>query len=198
MSQTKLPDSSNPLSDIVGAVQKATIGQGAIVTSDTSTGQDSLAGVNRDPFNTENIIKDQQTAGLGVDANIDARVFTKAGRAEIAEERKGLLDKIESIENNVEGSVTLGYGITKDVYKSILILKKIEEVRATLTPEEQVIFDNELKKLQAKDPLKSNIAPVIIGAEAIAAGAAGAGGATCVTVNCSEAVVNGAKSAYNV
>lgn len=72
------------------SVTKATIGQGAIVTSDTSTGQNSLAGVNRDPFNTEIIIKDQQTAGLSVDANIDARVFTGAGRTQIANEQKDI------------------------------------------------------------------------------------------------------------
>ncbi|SUD90801.1 hypothetical protein [Psychrobacter phenylpyruvicus] len=72
------------------SVIKATIGQGAIVTTDTSTGQNSLAGANRDPFNTEIIIKDQQTAGLGVDANIDARVFTEAGRTQIADEQKNI------------------------------------------------------------------------------------------------------------
>ncbi|WP_019673311.1 hypothetical protein [Psychrobacter lutiphocae] len=69
---------------------KATVGEGAIVTSDAITGKDSLAGVNRDAFNTEIIIKDQQTAGLDVDANIDARVFTKAGRDEIIDEQKDI------------------------------------------------------------------------------------------------------------
>lgn len=186
------------------SVTKATIGQGAIVTSDTSTGQNSLAGVNRDPFNTEIIIKDQQTAGLSVDANIDARVFTEAGRDELIDEQKELLDNIETIGSNVEDAIALGYETSENVYNTLLIFKKIEEVRATLTPEEQVIFDNELRKLQTDESLKSNVAPVAIGAgvaiggaEIAAAGAAG-GVYICSKVDvCSETVANGLDNAYD-
>ncbi|SUD90610.1 hypothetical protein [Psychrobacter phenylpyruvicus] len=88
------------------SVTKATVGEGAIVTSDTSTGQDSLAGVNRDPFNTEIIIKDQQTAGLGVDANIDARVFTGAGRTQIADEQKDIGENTKTV-----GKITASSGL---------------------------------------------------------------------------------------
>ncbi len=72
------------------SVTKATIGQGAIVTGDALTGKDSLAGVNRDALNTETIIKDVQTGGLAVDAGIDTRVLTNAGRTEIIDEQKEL------------------------------------------------------------------------------------------------------------
>lgn len=72
------------------SVTKATIGQGAVVTSDASTGNDSLAGVNRDELNTEIITKDMQTGGLDVDTGIDTRVFTQAGREEIAKEQREL------------------------------------------------------------------------------------------------------------
>ncbi|WP_019673732.1 hypothetical protein [Psychrobacter lutiphocae] len=75
----------------------ATVGEGAIVTSDAITGKDSLAGVNRDVFNTEIIIKDQQTAGLDVNANIDARVFTDAGRTQIVDEQKEIGDNVKKI-----------------------------------------------------------------------------------------------------
>ena len=74
----------------------ATFGQGAIVTGDALTGQDNLAGVNRDAFNTEIIIKDMQTGGLAIDTNIDTRVFTSAGRTQIIDEQKELGKNIKT------------------------------------------------------------------------------------------------------
>ncbi|GAA0801680.1 hypothetical protein [Psychrobacter piscatorii] len=76
---------------------KATVGQGAIVTGDTLTGKDSLAGVNRDALNTETIIKDVQTGGLAVDTGIDTRVLTQAGRAEIIDEQRNLPKNLKVI-----------------------------------------------------------------------------------------------------
>lgn len=76
---------------------KATVGQGAIVTGDTLTGKDSLAGVNRDALNTETIIKDVQTGGLAVDTGIDTRVLTQAGRAEIIDEQRNLPKNLKAI-----------------------------------------------------------------------------------------------------
>lgn len=173
----------------------ATIGQGAVVTSDASTGQDSLTGVNRDALNTETVTKDMQTGGLAVDTGIDTRVFTSAGRDEIIDEQKELAENIKETGKDIAGAAALGYEIGKDVYNAIQIAKKIEEVRDTLTLDEQVIFDNELKRLQVENSLESNIAPAIYGAEVAAAGAATAAGATCKAVNCPEALINGAGSA---
>lgn len=65
---------------------RATVGQGAIVTGDALTGKDSLAGVNRDAFNTETIIKDMQTGGLAVDTGTSALS---------AKTYRNLLDKID-------------------------------------------------------------------------------------------------------
>ena len=73
------------------SITKATVGEGAIVTSDITSGQDSLAGVNRDALNTETVIKDMQTGGLDLNATVDTRVFTDAGRAEIIGEQKELV-----------------------------------------------------------------------------------------------------------
>lgn len=88
------------------SVTRATIGQGAIVTEDTRTGKDSLAGVNRDSLNTETITKDVQTGGLAVDTGIDTRVLTQAGRDEIAKEQKGLGKNV-----NTTGKITAAAGI---------------------------------------------------------------------------------------
>lgn len=73
----------------------ATIGKGAVVTSDAVTGKNSLAGVNTDALNTENIIKNVQTGALDVDSNLDTRVFTKTGRKQIVEEQKNLTTNIK-------------------------------------------------------------------------------------------------------
>ncbi len=70
------------------SITHATIGEGAIVSSDTITANDSLAGVNRDGLNTQTVIKDIQTAGLNVDASMDSRVFTSDGRVSIKEDFK--------------------------------------------------------------------------------------------------------------
>ena len=88
------------------SVTKATVGQGATVTEDTRTGKDSLAGVNRDSLNTETITKDVQTGGLAVDTGIDTRVFTQAGRDEIAKEQKELGKNV-----NTTGKITAAAGI---------------------------------------------------------------------------------------
>ncbi|WLP95286.1 putative adhesin [Psychrobacter sp. M13] len=61
------------------------------------TGQDSLAGVNRDAFNTETIITDRQTGGLAVDTGIDTRVFTSAGREEIVKEQRELGKNVKGV-----------------------------------------------------------------------------------------------------
>ena len=158
------------------------------------TGQDSLAGVNRDAFNTETIITDRQTGGLAVDTGIDTRVFTSAGRDEIIDEQKGLHKNVERMGKDIAGAAALGYETGRDVYNAIQIAQEIDKLRDTLTPAEKIIFDNELQRLQVENSLESNIAPAIYGAEVAAAGAATAAGAACEASDCPEAVVNGAGS----
>ncbi|WP_413520379.1 hypothetical protein [Psychrobacter glacincola] len=126
----------------------------------------------------------QQTGGLAVDTGIDTRVFTSAGREEIAKEQRELAGNVKKMGEDIAGAAALGYETGKDIYNTIQIAKKIEEVRDTLTPDEQVIFDNELKKLQSEDSLQSNVAPVA----AVAAGAA-AGAAGGVAIGATEAAV---------
>ena len=173
----------------------ATIGQGAVVTGDALTGNNSLAGVNRDGLNTEIVIKDMQTGGLAVDTGIDTRVFTDAGRAEIIDEQKGLPENVKQTGKDIADAAALGYETGKEVYNAIQIAKEIDKLRDTLTSEEQVIFDNELKRLQVENSLESNIAPAIYGAEVAAAGAATAAGAACEASDCPEALINGAGNA---
>ena len=183
----------------------ATIGQGAVVTGDMITGQDSLAGVNRDAFNTETIITDRQTGGLAVDTGIDTRVFTQAGREEIANEQRELAGNVKKMGEDIKGAAALGYETGKDIYNTIQISKKIDEIRDTLTPDEQVIFDNELKKLQVENSLQSNVAPVAaagaaggiaIGATEGAVGLTGLGIAGCAATEiCSETVKAGLDNA---
>lgn len=80
------------------------------------------------------------------------------------------------------------------------MLKKIEEVRSQLSPEEQEYFDQYLFELQqAQDPLKSNAAPAVAGVAAIGATeltvlVAGTGVAACsATKACSDTVEDGLK-----
>ncbi|WLP95811.1 hemagglutinin repeat-containing protein [Psychrobacter sp. M13] len=183
---------------------RATIGQGAVVTSDASTGNDSLAGVNRDAFNAETVIKDIQTGGLDVDTGIDTRVFTNAGRAEIIDEQKGLAGNVKQTGKDIAGAAALGYETGKEVYNAIQIAKEIDKLRDTLTPAEQIIFDNELKRLQVENSLESNAVPkqevalpIILGGKAVAAGGAAAAGAACVAVSCPEKLVNGVSEAVD-
>lgn len=69
----------------------ATLGAGNVqVLSDVDSGQDSLAGVNRDIANTRIVTLDQDTHGLNASASVDLRLFTPSGRAEIADEQKNL------------------------------------------------------------------------------------------------------------
>lgn len=69
----------------------ATLGQGQIVVkSDAVTGKDSLAGLNRDVGQTMLITQDQDTAALNANLTVDTRLFTEAGREQIAGEQKSL------------------------------------------------------------------------------------------------------------
>lgn len=106
---------------------------------------------------------------------------------------------------DIAGAAELGYETGKDVYNAIQIAKEIDEIRDTLTPDEQVIFDNELKKLQVENSLQSNVAPVAaagaaggiaIGATEGAVGLTGLGIAGCAATGiCSEAVKAGLNNA---
>ncbi|MDH2274470.1 hypothetical protein, partial [Moraxella porci] len=138
--------------------------------------------------------------GLDVNTTIDTRVFTTAGRQEIKKEQMGLGQNLDKIKDDIVSDIELGYDIASDAYKSILILKKIEEVRSQLNPEEQEYFDQYLLEFQQnQDLLRLNAAPAAgvaaIGATELTALAAGAGVAVCsATEACSDAVEDGFKS----
>ncbi len=83
----------------------ATIGTGAVVTSDAITGKDSLAGVNRDALNTEKVIKDITTGALAVDSSMDTRVFTEGGREKIADEQGNLTNNVKATGKIIAGGV---------------------------------------------------------------------------------------------
>lgn len=135
-----------------------------------------------------------QTGALAVDTGIDTRVLTSKGRAEIIDEQKELAGNVEKIAKDTAGTVVVGYETGKDIYNTTQIAKKIDDIRGTLTLDEQVIFDNELEKLKSEETLQSNVVPIALGAEAAAGVAATGAGAACVAVNCPEVVVGGAGS----
>lgn len=190
----------------------ATIGQGATVidtithNNQTQTSTDiSQTDINTDANATHKVIKDTHTGGLNINTTLDTRVFTKAGRQEIKREQGELDGNLEKIKEDIASDFKLAYDVASDTYKSIQVLKKIEEVRSQLTPEEQEYFDQYLLEFQQKeDLLQLNAAPAVAGGVAIGvteltALAVGAGVAACsATEVCSEAVADGLKDAQKV
>lgn len=84
----------------------ATIGRGnVIVLSDTETGKDSLAGVNRDLDNTHLITLDQDTHALDANATLDLRLLTEEGRAQIAREQQAVGRNYQMMGNAIGGEV---------------------------------------------------------------------------------------------
>ena len=81
----------------------ATIGQDATVTGAIthngqiqSTNNITQTAINTDATNTSKVIQDVKTGGLDINTNIDARVFSQAGRQEIVEEQRGLTKNLEA------------------------------------------------------------------------------------------------------
>jgi hypothetical protein len=87
------------------ATTQATIGQGAIVTSNPN----ALDGVNRDINTATLVTKNQDTGGLNANVTVDNRLLTEAGRAEIAKEQKDLGKNIENT-GKITAAVLVGAG----------------------------------------------------------------------------------------
>lgn len=68
------------------ATTQATIGEGAVVT----TNPNALANINRDVNTATNITKNQDVGGLNANLTVDSRLFTEAGRAQIKAEQEDL------------------------------------------------------------------------------------------------------------
>ena len=101
----------------------ATIGQGAVVTSDLingePTGKDSLAGVNRDINTATRVSKNQDTGGLNASVTIDNRLLSKAGRAEIAKEQENLGQNIENTAKITAAAGAIGVATVANVTKGM-------------------------------------------------------------------------------
>ena len=81
-----------------------------------------LAGLNRDTDMAQEITKDITTGTLDATASIDNRVFTSAGRSEIAREHKGLGENLSQIGNGLRNNI-----ITKTIENTITGDKSLSE-----------------------------------------------------------------------
>ena len=95
-------------------ITHATIGEGVI---EVAQGSD-LTGLNRDTTKAQEITKDMTTGALDTTANIDNRVFTSDGRADIAKDHKKAGSFIENVSSNLYNAMAKDTKFT-DAMKSI-------------------------------------------------------------------------------
>ena len=81
-------------------ITRATIGKGVI---EVAQGSD-LTGLNRDTSKAQEITKDMTTGALDTTANIDNRVFTEEGRADIAKQHENLGENLSQIGKQLQKS----------------------------------------------------------------------------------------------
>lgn len=98
-------------------ITRATIGAGVIEVGG-KVADAELSGLNRDTDMAQEITKDITTGTLDATASIDNRVFTSAGRADIAREHKKAGSFIENVSSNLYNAMAKDTKFT-DAMKSI-------------------------------------------------------------------------------
>lgn len=97
----------------------ATIGKGNIEVADGS----DIAGVNRDVNKTETVTRDEITGALDATVTVDNRIFTEAGREDIAKDLENLPDNIYGTIDNLAllgvNAGGLGMGVTGMIFNPI-------------------------------------------------------------------------------
>ena len=99
-------------------ITRATIGEGVI---EVAQGSD-LTGLNRDTSKAQEITKDMTTGTLDTTANIDNRVFTSDGRADIVKQHENLGENLSQIGNGLRNNI-----ITKTIENTITGDKSLSE-----------------------------------------------------------------------
>ncbi len=99
-------------------ITHATIGEGVI---EVAQGSD-LTGLNRDTTKAQEITKDMTTGTLDTTANIDNRVFTSDGRADIVKQHENLGENLSQIGNGLRNNI-----ITKTIENTITGDKSLSE-----------------------------------------------------------------------
>ena len=99
-------------------ITHATIGKGVI---EVAQGSD-LTGLNRDTSKAQEITKDMTTGTLDTTANIDNRVFTSEGRADIVKQHENLGENLSQIGNGLRNNI-----ITKTIENTITGDKSLSE-----------------------------------------------------------------------
>ena len=99
-------------------ITHATIGKGVI---EVAQGSD-LTGLNRDTTKAQEITKDMTTGTLDTTANIDNRVFTSDGRADIVKQHENLGENLSQIGNGLRNNI-----ITKTIENTITGDKSLSE-----------------------------------------------------------------------
>ena len=99
-------------------ITRATIGKGVI---EVAQGSD-LTGLNRDTSKAQEITKDMTTGTLDTTANIDNRVFTSEGRADIVKQHENLGENLSQIGNGLRNNI-----ITKTIENTITGDKSLSE-----------------------------------------------------------------------
>ena len=101
-------------------ITRATIGAGGIIVGGVSNPE--LDGLNRNVENAQEITKDMITGALDTTANIDNRVFTSEGRADIVKQHENLGENLSQIGNGLRNNI-----ITKTIENTITGDKSLSE-----------------------------------------------------------------------